>query len=264
MDTPDHTTLKRCSKCGALKPHAAFRKRMDGKDGLRADCRECGEKYDKAYRAENKEHCAEYNKARYAANKERIAEVHKIWYAANKDHQVETHKIWYAANKDRQVERGKAYYAANKERRAAYYAANRERHAESMKAWKKANPDKQKVMTHRRRARKLSLPDSFNSSDWQYALDYFGGCCAACGRPQGLWHTLAADHWAPLSRGGPTTPDNIVPLCHGVGGCNNSKSDRDPAEWLIEKFGPRKGRAIQRRIETFLNSRKPKDEDADE
>jgi hypothetical protein len=59
-----------------------------------------------------------------------------------------------------------------------------------------------------------------------------------------------------------TVPWNTVPLCHGVGGCNNQKNDSDATKWLIGKFGKRKGLAILKRIEAFLDSRKPDQEQA--
>lgn len=50
------------------------------------------------------------------------------------------------------------------------------------------------------------------------------GECVYCGGRQVGW-----DHVIPLSRGGPNTPDNLVPCC---GRCNFSKRDRTPDEWL--------------------------------
>lgn len=98
-------------------------------------------------------------------------------------------------------------------------------------------------------ARKRSLPIAFSSSDWDAALDYWGHQCAVCGRPRGLWHTLAQDHWIPLSdpRCPGTVPTNILPLCHGEGGCNNSKGNKDPVRWLEERLGRR--RAAQKLAE---------------
>ncbi|MFQ3534315.1 MAG: hypothetical protein SNJ58_00420 [Aggregatilineales bacterium] len=98
-------------------------------------------------------------------------------------------------------------------------------------------------------ARKRSLPIAFSSSDWDNALDYWGYQCAVCGRPRGLWHTLAQDHWIPLSdsRCPGTVPTNILPLCHGEGGCNNSKGSKDPVRWLEERLGKR--RAAQKLAE---------------
>lgn len=92
-------------------------------------------------------------------------------------------------------------------------------------------------------ARKRSLPDTFTERDWQRALEYWGYKCAVCGRPRGLWHTLAADHWIPLTSPDcpGTIPTNIIPLCHGEGGCNNSKRSKMPEVWLISKLGKKDG-----------------------
>lgn len=85
---------------------------------------------------------------------------------------------------------------------------------------------------------------------------HFGGRCAVCERPPGLWHTIAADHWTPISSPDcpGTVPSNIVPLCHGVDGCNNSKHDRDAAEWLSETRGKRQANKIIARIEGYFES----------
>lgn len=105
--------------------------------------------------------------------------------------------------------------------------------------------------------------------DWEYALEYFGQRCAVCGNPPGLWHTLGGDHWIPVSKGGLTIPTNIVPLCNtqkgvpaGVPCCNQSKSDKLPNEWLIERFGKRKANEILKRVNTYFESvRKRKRQD---
>lgn len=228
MDTPNSTTLKRCTKCGELKPRDQFHKDKNRKDGLTPHCKDC---------------CAKKAKTWYRSNKERCIEKSKVWHDANSERYAKSHKAWMDANKKRHSDSMKAWYKAN-----------REHAVEVAKAWRKANPDKQKAGKIRYRSRKQSLPDKFTATDWQIAIDYFGGCCAACGRPPGLWHTLAADHWIPISKGGPTTPDNIIPLCHGQDGCNNSKHNKMPDEWLVWKFGKRKGREILKRIETFLDS----------
>lgn len=120
--------------------------------------------------------------------------------------------------------------------------------------------DCEDITSHSRRAaEKRGLCADFTLQDWNAALDYFDNHCAACGRQPGLWHTLAMDHWIPLSSQDcpGTVPWNMVPLCHGQGGCNNSKHKRNARVWLIDKFGKRKGMAILRRIETYLESRKP-------
>jgi hypothetical protein len=64
------------------------------------------------------------------------------------------------------------------------------------------------------------------------------------------------DHWIALSDPRPdnpgTVPTNIVPLCHGIGGCNNRKSNRDPVEFLETEFGVRRARQILTRINAYF------------
>jgi len=107
-------------------------------------------------------------------------------------------------------------------------------------------------------ARKRGLPDDFTVDQWQRCLDYFNHCCAVCGRQmKDLFgtHTVAMDHWIPLSS--PDCPGtvahNIVPLCHGEGGCNNSKGAKIPETWLKKRFGGRKAKAIVARIEAYFD-----------
>ncbi len=104
------------------------------------------------------------------------------------------------------------------------------------------------------RARKRSLPNNFSAQDRRRALEYWNGRCAVCGRPPGLWHTIATDHWIPLSS--PDCPGtiktNMVPLCHGTDGCNNQKYAKMPEVWLREKMGKRRAKRKLEEIEYFF------------
>ncbi len=127
------------------------------------------------------------------------------------------------------------------------------------KRWRDRNPAKIFQKHQRRLARKSGLPIDFESSDWQKAVEYFHGCCAACERQLndlfGL-HKPSADHWIPLasSECPGTIPSNIVPLCHGVDGCNNSKGSKMPIEWLELKFGKLKASKIVEAVQVFFQS----------
>ncbi len=222
------------------------------------------------YRQEHREELArrkaEYDKAYNAANKERRARADRTWRTANKERKAASDKAWREANKERDAANHHEYYLANqddiKARSKDWYKVNRERirprASITTKEWAQRNPERARARTARYRTRKRGLQHDFSVSNWQAALDYFGGRCAVCGRQPGLWHTLAADHWIPLDS--PDCPGtvtwNMVPLCHGVDGCNNSKQHRLASEWLIDKFGAKKGRAILKRIEAFLDSRR--------
>jgi hypothetical protein len=61
-----------------------------------------------------------------------------------------------------------------------------------------------------------------------FLLALFDGKCAYC-------DTATADTWdhmVPVSKGGRTTPGNIVPACRP---CNSSKGDSDLADWMQAK-----------------------------
>ncbi len=104
------------------------------------------------------------------------------------------------------------------------------------------------------RARLRSLPKVYTIEQRRRAMEYWNGCCAVCGRPPGLWHTVALDHWIPLSN--PDCPgtvaSNMIPLCHGNDGCNNHKHAKDPVLWLRERMGRRRAARKLEEIQYFF------------
>lgn len=157
----------------------------------------------------------------------------------------------------------KVYQQANKKRIISntreWQKANPEKVSSHIKRWQKANPRKMKMAAIRRRSRKESLPTELTDYDWQQAIEYFNGCCAVCGRQlKDLFatHRAAADHWIPVSYEGAdnpgTVPENIVPLCHGLDGCNNKKNAKLPDVWLKEQYGTRKANEILARINAYF------------
>ncbi len=63
----------------------------------------------------------------------------------------------------------------------------------------------------------------------------------------------------PIAKGGAYIVGNVVPLCHARPGvpcgnpaCNQSKNDKDPEAWLLERFGARKAKAILKRINAYF------------
>lgn len=108
----------------------------------------------------------------------------------------------------------------------------------------------------RRKIREQSLPNNLSTADWFRAVNYFHNCCAVCDKPFKLSgaNKAAADHWIPLASPDctGTVTTNIVPLCHGRGGCNNSKKDKMPGIWLVEKYGVLKSGVILQRISDYF------------
>ena len=70
-------------------------------------------------------------------------------------------------------------------------------------------------------------------------LEEFDGKCAYCMNPATTW-----DHVIPVTRGGQTTPSNVVPACSS---CNSSTKSKDVFEWL-EATGRRPSHQLFDRI----------------
>lgn len=214
-DIPDG--YRRCTKCQFLYRETSEFFYADKRAGIfRSQCKKCMDAKSIEYHRENQPIIRAY------------------------------HHNWSCLNRDKINERSRKN--SKKHRETRRLCTQRAR---------KNNPEAYRASMHRRLARQHGLPDTLTTQDWQRALDYFHGCCAVCGRQlQDLFgtHTVAADHWIPLSS--PNCPGtvvtNIIPLCHQLGGCNNSKGNKDPLRWLEQRFGKRKAKQILKRIEEYF------------
>ena len=74
---------------------------------------------------------------------------------------------------------------------------------------------------HDRRANTIG---SLTSEQWHDACEAFDFTCAYCGNES----KLTMDHVVPVSNGGSTSADNIIPACQS---CNSSKNNKDIIEW---------------------------------
>lgn len=105
-----------------------------------------------------------------------------------------------------------------------YNKENREKINDKLRKWYQNNPDKVASNNHKRRARKLNLPDDFTSEEMRRIYDKFRGC-ALTGDEDIQW-----DHAIPLSTGyGGTTAKNMIPLRADL---NMSKNDANIFEWF--------------------------------
>lgn len=225
------TLVKRCSTCLVEFPatHEYFYRYTRSSDGLNAACKKCMSARNKKWKEKHPNYSREYSREYRAKHPDRCKAYEKKYKESHAEEYRERHRQYYHVNKQQRKQRAREYYIANRER----ILSNNRQWALSKKYWR--------TVSHRRRAKIARLPNTFTPKHWNMALEYFKDRCAVCGRPQGFWHILAQDHWIPLSS--PecpgTTPTNIVPLCHGVDGCNNSKGFQSPRGWLISKLGKR-------------------------
>jgi len=229
---------KRCSECKQYFPRTTeyFHKCKYRVDGLNNWCKACRHKHQLSIRAAKHD----YDQIYVALNYEKITERNHNYRLSNADEIKRRKREAYQRNRIKVLAKQREYNSRPDKRDQRNRTANL--------AW------------HRRRARLLSLPVTFTAQDWQRALDYFGGCCAICGSPPGLWHVIAKEHWISLNdprEDNPgTVPTNILPMCHsrkhGEGGCNNLKGDADPVEWLIQRLGRGKAAKKLKEIEAYF------------
>lgn len=243
----NYISQRHCSKCGIEYPFTLeyFAPKKNSKTGLRTWCKSCERNRMIEYRDTHRAAISEQRHEHYLDNREQIIERVRLWRADNPDKRTANRKAEYERNRTKAITDAAVWGQNNPDKRRI-----------TCLRWNRNNPLKLKANRHRRRARKKQLLVDFTSIDWEYALDYFGGCCAVCGRPVGLWHTLAMDHWIPLNSPDcpGTVPTNMLPLCHGRGGCNNSKSDKEAKQWLIARFGKLKAKQILQQIEVFFST----------
>jgi len=78
-----------------------------------------------------------------------------------------------------------------------------------------------------------SMVDSidYTLQDWQDAMLYFEGRCPICGRKEGRARKerFDRDHIIPLSMGGKTVRENIMPCCPT---CNRGRGNREIFSWF--------------------------------
>lgn len=230
---------KRCSQCKRYYPRTTeyFHKCNHRVDGLNNWCKQCRHEH-------------------HVANRERKREYDARYVEINKSRILERSRQYRITHAEEIGIRKRARYKKN---RRKILAQQKEAYATRPDIHERVNKTAN-IAWHRRRARLRHLPDTLTTTQWDAALTYFGGCCAICGRPPGLWHVIAKEHWIPLSdprQDNPgTVATNILPMCHAVkdgdSGCNNSKSNKDPIEWLNESLGKRKARERLRVIEEYF------------
>lgn len=255
--TPD----KCCTKCHQwfLASYCNFcidrRRRI-----FHAQCRQCDRKRMRQWEKDNSERKNERARKRYADNIEVQHEKDRHYRETHREQMREKANRYARGHKEKlrvykniwRIKNAEKYHAQMRH----YYIINQDRIREKNKVYSQTHREQYRLQKQLRRTRARGLPSTFTINEWRRCLTYWNHTCAICGRPRGFWHTLAADHWIaisdPRSNNPGTVAANIVPLCHGVNGCNNEKNDTDPLTWLISKYGPKKGKAKHQEILTYF------------
>ena len=101
-----------------------------------------------------------------------------------------------------------------------WYHAHREEELARTRIYRQTHPDVIKAIRQRRRARQRGSHATLTTGQWKAIKVAYGNKCAYCGKS---YKSLQQDHVIPLSKGGATIAENIVPAC---GRCNSSKGNR--------------------------------------
>lgn len=268
----------RCRCCVNEWKRAYYTSNKERFQGYHEAYKERRYEYNKQYYADNRDRLRERNKNAYLAEREERLESQKAYYADNREEinkrrraryrlrpeqKREQDRLYRERNKDQIEARRKARYIQNnhyiKARTREYRRRNRDHVRQQSREYYKKHTVQMRLYSSKRRSQKLNLPYGFSERDWKRCLEYFHHCCAVCGRQSSNLfneYHLAQDHWIPVSDtridNPGTVPTNIVPLCHGVEGCNNSKNNKDPIKWLAQEFGKRKAKQILDRIEAYF------------
>lgn len=223
---------KRCARCANSYPWAEFVFQRHSRDGMGSWCRSCRNTH--------------WNQ-RYALK----APERALKAAARKQERERLKALTPKIKKPRNAEK---HRKANATYRQRHPEKIRETERKARPKYLDKHPELRRIVKSRYRARKQNLPDTFTVEQWAFALSYWGNCCAICSCQESFWTTFAADHWIPLSSSTcpGTIAQNILPLCHGTNGCNNSKNDSEPHAWLLRRFGASKTAKLEKAITAYF------------
>lgn len=252
-----------CTKCGVEYPLTLefFEPGKAYKHGLNTQCRVCRrlaaknhpsaksekKKKQKAARAKHPDVVARRTKRR----KERYAndpEYREKILNRQRDERLNNPEI-IKARKKKEYQKNKHKYKETNRKR---YLNNREYFIEKSRQYT-PDPIKRAIAVQRRLARKRSLPDTLTKEQWLACLNYFNNKCPVCDKMFTDTSKAYMDHWIPLSNSDciGTVAENIICLCGGKDGCNESKSNHNAKEWLLEMY-PDKAEAILKRVEEYF------------
>lgn len=248
--------IKKCSKCGRLLVANTmnFHKKKGGKWGLRKDCKECCNKYQKQYYRDNKNDVDKKHRQYHKDNKNKINERHRRHYQNNKEEEREKQKQYYQNNKEKVNKKHKQHYQNNKEqineKHKQYYCNNKDwfkeyhkeydkkyydEHREDIlkrcKEYKENNPEKAFNNNNKRRLREESQGRGITKEQWLEMMNFFDWKCAYSGITLSK-ETRTVDHVVSLNKNGEHEIWNLVPMYKPY---NSSKGVKDMLEWYKEQ-----------------------------
>jgi hypothetical protein len=234
-----------CNNCKENKEGSEFHKNASRKNGLSSTCKKCARARVKNWYIENKERSSQYQKQYRKSESvaQRKREYGRKYRAEHKDSISVRKRAWKKKFPARVKELNKKSFQKRRNEIPDIFLA-RKRFYERI-----------------RRSRKRNLPVDFSKNDEEFCFFYWNYSCAVCGRED---IGMDLDHWVPISFSGEHNPgtvvSNIVPLCSGINGCNNSKRNKMPEVWMTQKFGVDFSRIKTEEIDAFFKDAKVRKE----
>ncbi len=159
------------------------------------------------------------NRARGREGAQRRYPAHAVKLRARSQAYRDAHKVELKAKA--QAYRDAHRAELNAKARARYHSQDeesRQRHVEYVLA----HPEWARMGSSRRRARQQGLPSTLTHEQWKAIKAAYRFRCCYCGEKPKV---LSQDHVIPVTKGGGTTADNIVPACRR---CNSTKRAGPP------------------------------------
>jgi len=153
---------------------------------------------------------------------------HRKWREANPEKYRALKRAWQQENRNKVNAAADRYRRRHPERVRVSRQKWDEAHPGHYREYQKANLDGRRVNCSRRRARIRNLANTLTIDEADEILTT--GQCFYCSTTEGPFQL---EHYIPLSKGGPTTRNNVVCACEP---CNQSKGNKWPWEFTIYRF----------------------------
>lgn len=206
MSTSNDTIpLKKCTKCGELKPATLEFFHPDKGPYLRSACRPCHNEKSALWRKLNPQKARAAVRNATAKKPEHYRKQQKKWGKENRDHVNEWFREWRRKNP--------------------------EKAKQTTKNWRDKNKASKKQSWQKRRAIKMNAIGSHTQEDVRQIYEEQDHRCAYCGISifWDLAFDVHVDHFFALFRGGGDGPENLRCTCAD---CNLSKGGRLYENWV--------------------------------
>ena len=223
--------VKKCARCGTVKPVTEFRSSKENRDGLFSYCRPC---------------VNAHQRERVAMHREKINAAQRKYYRALVKRRgletVEERRLRVAATGVKpcakcgrekpldQFPRAHASSGFQLDIQSWCRICHNAYHADRLRKKYREDPSPYLASEARRRSLKQQNGGTLNAGELQAVSDFYGNACLRCGAAD----KICLDHVVPLAAGGRNDASNLQPLCRS---CNSVKGARQAWDFRSDLGG---------------------------